>query len=91
MDILHPAAGRGMLRAALLAAAHGLAMAMARRRRARQLGRELRRQLRALDGLDARTLADLGLHRMELGSVAAELSGAAEPTRRRVRSVAPLY
>lgn len=66
-----------------------LAAAFADYRRARRMGRALRRQLRALDALDAHTLADLGLHRMELGSVAAELVGAAERTRRHERAAAP--
>ncbi len=39
----------------------------------------------ALRGLDARVLRDLGFHRSELMSIAAEMSGAAESTRILVR------
>ena len=48
---------------------------------------------RQLAALDAVTLRDIGLHRSEAGSVAAELDGSAEPTRRRAREpeVSPLY
>ena len=43
-----------------------------------------RAMLRALDVLDERTLHDIGIHRDELGSVVAELLGAAPATRVRV-------
>lgn len=62
----------------------------ARQRRER---RAIRRQQRILARLDERTLKDIGLHRAEIGSMAAELEGHAETTRRRIPegSVAPLY
>lgn len=44
--------------------------------------RELARTLRDVERLDAATLRDLGLHRSEAGSVAAELHGFAEASRR---------
>lgn len=40
-----------------------------------------RAQFRALEALDDRTLADIGLRRTEIGSLIAELRGEAEPTR----------
>jgi uncharacterized protein YjiS (DUF1127 family) len=46
--------------------------------------REARGIYEALRGLDDRTLRDLGFHRCEIGSVAAEATGAAEHTRMHV-------
>ena len=40
----------------------------------------------ALRQLDAHTLKDLGFHRSEILSVAAEVAGTAEPTRLRMRA-----
>lgn len=45
--------------------------------------RSRRAQERALQALDDRTLADIGLGRTEIGSVVAEANGLAERTRRR--------
>jgi uncharacterized protein YjiS (DUF1127 family) len=55
---------------------HALLRLLARRRRAR-------RRLLDLGHLDDRTLRDLGLTRSELGSIASELGGRAELSRRR--------
>jgi uncharacterized protein YjiS (DUF1127 family) len=49
--------------------------------------RRHRAAMRALEALDDRTLADIGFARAEIGSVAAELFGAAPVTRRRVTSL----
>jgi uncharacterized protein YjiS (DUF1127 family) len=46
-----------------------------------------RRSRHALQQLDPHTLRDLGFHRSEILSVAAELFGAAEPTRARLQSM----
>ena len=46
-----------------------------------QRARDERDTYRALSALDARTLRDLGLDASEVRSVAAELSGASEPSR----------
>lgn len=46
-----------------------------------------RATLAALRGLDARMLRDLGFHRSELMSVAAEVAGTADSTRARLRRV----
>jgi uncharacterized protein YjiS (DUF1127 family) len=43
--------------------------------------RQTRATYAALSGLDARTLRDLGFHPSEIGSVAAEIGGDADPTR----------
>jgi len=51
---------------------------------ARQRRRLAHAAVRTLDDLDARTLRDLGLHRSELSSLAAELAGDARPQRVRV-------
>ncbi|HET9700655.1 MAG TPA: DUF1127 domain-containing protein [Burkholderiales bacterium] len=48
--------------------------------------RRLRRQIRALEGLDARELKDIGLGPGEIPSLAAELVGCASGTRRRIRT-----
>jgi uncharacterized protein YjiS (DUF1127 family) len=45
--------------------------------------RETRAVFRVLHGLDDRTLRDLGFHRCEIWSVAAETTGEAESTRMR--------
>lgn len=50
--------------------------------------RRRRAQYRALQVLDDRTLADIGIGRAEIGSVVAEQNGLAEPTRRRDRRLA---
>jgi uncharacterized protein YjiS (DUF1127 family) len=46
--------------------------------------RETARTISVLQALDARTLRDIGADRSEAGSIAAELCGAAERTRRRI-------
>jgi uncharacterized protein YjiS (DUF1127 family) len=76
---------------AALAARVGAVMAAAHRARRQRAAME--RQRRQIDALDGATLKDIGLHRSEAGSAAAELCGYAEASRR-VRcadSVAPLY
>ncbi len=59
----------------------------------RRRRRAVLRQRRMLARLDERTLKDIGLHRAELDSIAAELEGEAPVTRRHAHrdSVAPLY
>lgn len=54
---------------------------------------QMRRQMRALSRLDARQLKDIGLSFGEEGSLAAEIAGAAEVTRRQTLNhrPAPLY
>lgn len=74
-----------VLRAGLELARLGIAAVVQRQRQ----NRRLRRQIRALVRLDARTLKDIGIDRSELGSVAAELVGRAEPSRRRTGASAP--
>ncbi len=59
--------------------------AHARWRSARERGRTIE----ALRGLDARTLHDVGIDRTEIGSIAMELHGAAERTRRRTLTPMP--
>lgn len=44
--------------------------------------RAVRRQMRTLAQLDDRMLRDIGINRQEIGSIAAELTGSAEKTRR---------
>jgi uncharacterized protein YjiS (DUF1127 family) len=63
-----------------------LLRALRRRHRRRVAARELRA---ALHDLDDRTLRDLGFHRDEIASVAAELGGDAMPTR--VRTLRDAY
>lgn len=62
-------------------------MAERRRERAR------RRQIHLLARLDERTLKDIGLHRAEIGSLADEMHGSSERTRRQAgpHYVSPLY
>jgi len=74
-----PGSGLPHRLAAHLAAAAARILESVRRRRA------LRRQIRALEQLDHRTLRDIGLQRQEITSVAAELNGIAPPSRRQVR------
>jgi uncharacterized protein YjiS (DUF1127 family) len=50
--------------------------------RARRQRAAMRASMRAMEALDDRTLADIGFARAEIGSVAAELIGAARATRR---------
>jgi uncharacterized protein YjiS (DUF1127 family) len=52
-----------------------------------QRRRQSRSIYHALRALDDRTLRDLGFHRCEIGSVAAEAAGEAELTRMHVRRV----
>lgn len=54
-----------------------------------QRRRQSRSIYHALRALDDRTLRDLGFHRCEIGSVAAEAAGEAELTRMHVRRVPP--
>lgn len=56
----------------------------AQRWSAYQTGLRWRRQTRALEGLDARLLKDIGVDMSEAGSVAAEIVGTAVRTRRRI-------
>jgi uncharacterized protein YjiS (DUF1127 family) len=69
----------------MLAAALRGAAALVRRTVARWKQRQLERATyETLQGLDTRTLRDLGFHRSELMSVAAEVAGTAEFTRARL-------
>ena len=62
----------------LLVVISSLARELVARHRRRVAARDL---CAALRGLDDRTLRDLGFHREEIGSVAAEIGGDAAPTR----------
>jgi uncharacterized protein YjiS (DUF1127 family) len=68
---------RGMT-ARILASIRALAVELRARHRRRAAARDL---CAALHGLDDRTLRDLGFHRDEIASVAAEIGGDAPPTR----------
>ena len=69
----------------IIAAAIGTVVAIARRMRARyRRQREARAVRDALHSLDDHALRDLGFHRSEIGSIAAEMTGTAERTRIRV-------
>ena len=80
-------------RRAAAMAAFLLAAARTLRESARSLRERYRRRhqsrsiYHALQALDDRTLRDLGFHRCEIGSVAAEAAGEAEHTRMHVRRV----
>jgi uncharacterized protein YjiS (DUF1127 family) len=89
-----PALSFDTLRAAHLARNHALGRALQSFARTLAAGilrirdrwrvrRETRAIFRVLHGLDDRTLRDLGFHRCEIWSVAAEATGEAEPTRMR--------
>jgi glyoxylase-like metal-dependent hydrolase (beta-lactamase superfamily II)/uncharacterized protein YjiS (DUF1127 family) len=68
------------------AATEAIGSALARWRLARQRARTIE----ALRDLDARTLRDIGIDQSEIGSIAMELHGAAERTRRRALTEMPL-
>jgi uncharacterized protein YjiS (DUF1127 family) len=73
---------RAATQAALIRRGCGIVAEAARRAWKRYLQRrETHAAYDALDALDDRTLRDLGLHRSEILSVAAELAGEAERTR----------
>ncbi len=80
VDAPHRASFAQIARAFADLAADALRGAVARWR----AGRMARAARAALAQLDDRTLSDLGLHRSELGSVAAELAREADASRRRV-------
>jgi uncharacterized protein YjiS (DUF1127 family) len=63
--------------------AHALRVRIVRAHERWRLRRETRAVYRVLHDLDDRTLRDLGFHRAEIWSVAAEASGEAESTRMR--------
>jgi uncharacterized protein YjiS (DUF1127 family) len=68
---------------ALQTFARALATRVLRTRERWRVRRETRAVFRVLHGLDDRTLRDLGFHRCEIWSVAAEATGEAESTRMR--------
>jgi uncharacterized protein YjiS (DUF1127 family) len=79
---------RAMVMAAFLHAAARAVRESIRGARERYQRRQQSRSIyRALHALDDRTLRDLGFHRCEIGSVAAEAAGEAEHTRMHVRRV----
>lgn len=85
MTTLQPDRSAAYLTAAreyLAHTAHHVASAMRRRIDEHRRERARRRQIRLLGALDDRALKDIGLHRAEIGSLAVEIHGDGEPTRR---------
>ena len=84
-DTLHPtsATRAGAIGRSLQSFARALAIRISEIHRRTRIQRETRAIFRVLHGLDDRTLRDLGFHRCEIWSVAAESTGEAESTRMR--------